>query len=709
MHRDMERLWQLEIGDAHSDVKSMSVQDKSVVSLWDESVVQVKGHYELPIPFRDSEPRLPANQDMAASRLASLGRRLRKDNSMLAQYSQGMDNLIVNGYAVKVPECELGRDDGRVWYLPHHPVVNPNKSKVRIVFDCAAKCKGVSLNDKVLPGPDLTNSLVGVLSRFRLRRVALMADIEAMFHQVSVTPEDRDVLRFLWWPNGDITSTPAVYRMNVHLFGGTWSPSCCTYALRRVASDNARDFLSSTLDTVCHDFYVDDCLKSVDSVEDAVRLYAELTDLLRKGGFNLTKWLSNEQAVLSQIPMNSRSPRVRTLDIGSPLEERALGVGWDLDADELLYKVGVMDKPLTRRGLLSMLSSVYDPLGLASPFILPARCIVQELCRTKHAWDDMIPQQQAEAWASWIRDLQGMSDVRFSRRVQDGDGEVTRELHHFSDASEIAYGVASYLRVERPDGVVSSQLVMAKSRLAPLKPLTIPRLELCAATLATRQDAMLRRELDVEIASSHFWTDSTLVLQYVRSEDRRFHTYMSNRVTEIRGQTELGNWHHVPTKDNPADDASRGLSASGLMSSRWQRGPAFLSQPPSVWPTLNLSPLDSRDPELKRAPIASLLIVAQDDPIERLLNAYSDWTRLLRAVAWVLLVRDACRQPDPMPDALRAEDLDRAEEAVLYHVQSTHFNEELKSLAETGKVQKRSKLAALQPKLRAALWSLGDD
>ena len=279
-----------------------------------------------------------------------------------------------------------------------------------------------------------------------------------------------------------------------------------------------------------------------------MQLYIELTDLLGRGGFNLTKWLSNEQAVLDRIPVNSRSPRVRTLDVGSLLEERALAVSWDLDSDELFFKVGKMDKPLTRRGLLSMLSSVFDPLRLASPFILLARQIVQELCRSKLGWDVEIPQQQAEAWASWVRDLAGMSDVRFPRMVQDENGKVTRELHHFSDASEVAYGVASYLRVVWPDGAVSTQLVMAKSRLAPLKPLTIPRLELCTATLATRQDAMLKRELDVEIVSSHFWADSSIVLQYIRSENKRFHTYVSNRMTEIRGRTELGNWHHVPTR-----------------------------------------------------------------------------------------------------------------------------------------------------------------
>ena len=171
-------------------------------------------------------------------------------------------------------------------------------------------------------------------------------------------------------------------------------PSCCTYALCCAASDNTRDYALSTWGTVCHDFYVDGCLKCVDTrVEEAVLQYAKLTDLMSRGGFNLTKWLSNEPVMLAKIPLNSRSPKVRTLDIGSPLEERVLNVCWDLDTDEHFYKVGAMAMPLTRRGLLSMLSTVCDLLGLDSPFILLARSIVQELCRIKLSWDGSIPQQ----------------------------------------------------------------------------------------------------------------------------------------------------------------------------------------------------------------------------------------------------------------------------------------------------------------------------
>ena len=171
-----------------------------------------------------------------------------------------------NGHARKVPRDRLDHPVDVVWYLPHHPVLNPNKpGKVRVVFDCAAKHQGTSLNDQLLHGPDLTNNLVGVMTRFRQEPVALMTDVESMFHQVNVNPNDCDALRFLLWPNNDLNSEPEEYQMMVHLFGATSSPSCANFALRRTAEDNQQEFSKEAVNSVKDNFYVDDCLKSVSS------------------------------------------------------------------------------------------------------------------------------------------------------------------------------------------------------------------------------------------------------------------------------------------------------------------------------------------------------------------------------------------------------------------------------------------------------------
>ena len=179
------------------------------------------------------------------------------------------------------------------------------------MFDCAAEYNGISLNSKVRQGPDLTNKLVGVLMRFRLHPIAIMADIQAMFHQVHVTLEDQDVLRFLWWPEGNLSKRPVSYKMTVHLFGGTWSPSCCAYALRRTAEDNGGSYSSEAVRTVIGNFYVDDCLKSMPTVHEAVDLVSELKKLTAQGGFNLTKWTSNDSDVIEKVPFNDRSKKAQ--------------------------------------------------------------------------------------------------------------------------------------------------------------------------------------------------------------------------------------------------------------------------------------------------------------------------------------------------------------------------------------------------------------
>ena len=191
---------------------------------------------------------------------------------------------------------------------------------------------------------------------------------------------------------------------------------------------------------------------------------------------------------------------------------------------------------------------------------------------------------EREQWDQWVNGLQDMDKICVPRCLQPFRS-VHKELHHFVDASEVAYGVVSYLRVVTTDGRINCTLVMAKSRLTPIKKLTVPRLELQAATLAARQNTLLRKELGLDLGPSTFWTDSTIVLQYISNVEARYRTFVAKRVAEIQDTTNAKEWCHIPTQENPADDASRGGPASSLMKSRWLHGPDFLQLPPERWPS----------------------------------------------------------------------------------------------------------------------------
>ena len=498
LHEKVERFWKIESSGIYEQEKGMSVEDHRVLELWDKNVSFSDGHYTLPIPFKNPALKPPDNQPMAEKRLSSLKRKLLKNYDLHRKYTEGMNDLLEKGYAVPVPKKDIHRNDGKVWYLPHHPVINPNKEKIRIVFDCAAEYNGILLNSMVRQYPDLTNKLVGVLMCFRLHPIAIMADIQAMFHQVRITHEDRDALRFLWWPEGNLSERPASYKMTVHLFGGTWSPSCCTYALQRTAKENAEAYSPGAVDTIERNFYVDDCLKSLPTVHEAISLVNELKKLTAEEGFNLTKWTSNNPDVIENVPFNDRSKRAQERSLNELTEDRALGVCWHIPEDHIGFQAQRMEQTLTKRGILSMLSSVYDPLGLASPFVLRVWWILQRLCDKIVDWDEPIPEIEEDQWKQWANELKDMNKIQVPRCLQPSP-TTHRELHHFADASEIAYGVVSYLRVVTTDGRIECTIVMAKARLAPIKRLTIPRLELQAATLAARQNALLQKELGLNL------------------------------------------------------------------------------------------------------------------------------------------------------------------------------------------------------------------
>ena len=368
--------------------------------------------------------------------------------------------------------------------------------------------------------------------------------------------------------------------MELHL------PAAQGYALKRTAEDNKEDFDAVTIATVKRDFYEDDCLKSVPTNPKAVKFVGELCESLSKGGFRLTKWISNSKKVMDSVIESEKAPSVRNLDFSEnvTLTERALVVQWNVHTVTIGFKTVDKKKPATRRGILSVICSVYDPLEFVSPCILPAKAIQQDLCLKGLSWDDPIPETSKQKREAWERELPKLEQFQIPRCFKPQD--VKRcELHHFSDASNGGYGAVSYLRQINTVGQVHCSLIMAKSRLAPLKAMTIPRMELSAVVLATRLGRMIKQEVTLSIDQSTFWTDSTCVLRYIENKDKRFQTFVANRISAILDQSTATQWRHVDTIQNPADEASRGMTVEALLNNeRWIQGPEFLRQPEEEWP-----------------------------------------------------------------------------------------------------------------------------
>ena len=432
-----------------------------------------------------------------------------------------------------------------MWYLPHHGVYNHKKpEKVRVVFDCSATYAGLSLNDCLLPGPDLTNSLVGVLSRFREHQVAFMADIESMFFQVRVPATHYDYLRFLWWPGGNLDGELKEYHMKVHLFGAISSPSICNFALRQIAIDHEAE-LDNTQYT----------LKSMPTVQSTCELVHHLSAACSSGGFRLTKFASNSVSVLNSIPKEDHSKELRCRDIDYdklPIEH-ALCIQWSVENDTFNFSVMLPNKPLTRRGVLSTVSALYDPLGLVAPFILPAKKILQDLCKeTSLDWDDVISEVYQNRFLKWLNDIPKLQHVSLKRcfKPETCKKVTSSQIHIFADASTIGYGAVAYLCQSDGEAIYSSFLI-GKARLAPSKATTIPRLELTAATVAVHLGHMMQKELDIPILNTYYHTDSTTVLYYISSEHRRFPVFVTNRVQQIRDCTDPQQWRYVDTSILP--------------------------------------------------------------------------------------------------------------------------------------------------------------
>ena len=323
---------------------------------------KVGDRYQTSLLWKDPNPQLPNNHVVAEKQLYSLEKRLAHDPGLARAYRDTISNNLEKGYCKKLSSKEASTPVKRQWFLPHHPVINPNKpGKVRRVLNAASSYKGTSLNDQLLTGPNLLNSLIGILMRFREERVALSAEIESMLSQVVVPAEDQTVLRFLWREHQ--SSAPDVYQYCRHIFGAKSSPTSVNYVLRQTAEDNFREFPKAA-ETVLLHFYMDDLFTSEESEDMALETHVNLTKLLLRGGFRLTKWYRSSREVLTRIPENELAPSLKGLDPeGELLIERALGVAWNTESDSFVFKNRTRSAT-TQRQVLSLIASIYDPLGM---------------------------------------------------------------------------------------------------------------------------------------------------------------------------------------------------------------------------------------------------------------------------------------------------------------------------------------------------------
>ena len=694
IENQLKEMYTHDFPEAHAEKAAMSNEDRKFLKMMDEGIAKIDGHYSLPLPFKTPDTQLSNNKSYALHRLESVKKKMQKDASFKKEYTEQIQKLINKGYA-SPSKCE---PQGQTWYIPHFGVFEPSKSRYRVVFDCSARYKGICLNDTLLQGPDLTNLLVGVLLRFRKGQFAFMADIEAMFYQVRVKDQHQTFLKFLWWPEGNIEAKPEEFQMRVHLFGAISSPSCANFALRQTVLDAEAEETPAGK-AVLNNFYVDDLLRSSDSAEEAVELMKNILKFCSSGGFNLTKFASNNKDILKFLPADKcLETSNSSQDIGKPNPiERALGVQWCLEADSLSFRISLDDKPLTRRGILSTISSVYDPLGLASPFLLRGRKILQQITALRDGWDKPVPSELANQWSLWRAELPKLAKLSVSRCYKSDElVEVKNQsLHVFSDASEFGYGVACYLRQVDIKGQVSVSLVLGKSRVAPLKTITIPRLELTAATLSVKLSSLVKDELQLDLCPDEvFWTDSMITLGYITNDVRRFRVFVANRCQKIRAYSQKSQWNHVESTQNPADHASRGIAFEDEEKvSQWFEGPAFLLQPNQDWNNSadTLYSVDSEDKEIRCFTVKAQLHA--ESTLYRLENI-SSWQRIIRVVATLYKFMEHCKDQSQKSHHISVNNMLSAERAVLKMIQKSYLSEELKFYS-TKKVTDKGRKSSL--------------
>lgn len=660
------------------------------------------GQFIVRLPLIDGVATLGQSYNYAACRQLQIEKRFKRDPLYHAKYTEFMEQYENLHHMEEVPAhnettCE--------YFIPHHAVLKDSSltTKLRVVFDASQKSSnGRSLNEQLLIGPKQQQELTCIIMRWRKHAVVFTADIEKMYRQILVDERDRGLQKIVW--RKALAVPLKQYQLTTVTYGTSAAPYLAIKTLRQLAVNDQKRFPIGAEITL-RDFYVDDVLTGCDTIEEAVEAKTQLMALLNAGHFSLRKWSSNRSEVIADLPQSflaCQLPQAINLEDGI----KTLGINWHPGADEFGFKIHLnQNKPIaSKRSLLSDMAKLYDPLGWLAPSTIKAKLMFQDLWRLNLQWDDRLPSNLACKYIEYRSELPSLEDIKIRRWLHCDALSQRIELHGFCDASITAYAAVVYVRVVHADGSIHVNLLAAKTKVAPLKSISIPRLELCGAVLLAQLITTITDAMEFNNVTTYAWTDSTIVLAWLNGEPSRWNVFVANRVTTILENLTANQWNHVISAENAADCASRGIMPSQLKDlDIWWHGPSWLRQSESHWPSK--MPIVSTEEESRKAAHHR-----QVSEIYDLIDRFSSLSRMRRVSAFILRfiynakqLQKSHRKFGPLQPA----ELNAAQIKWIQLTQMHHFGREIKMLKQHTPIPNSSSIIRLTPFLHSGIIRVG--
>ncbi|XP_055714350.1 uncharacterized protein LOC129808593 [Phlebotomus papatasi] len=634
------------------------------------------GRYVVRLPTRDNVHELGDSRQMTERRFRCVERRLQRDENLYVQYRDftrqyealGHMRKLPLGYSSPMPEV----------YLCHHAVVKDSATTpVRVVFDASAKTSsGLSLNSVLMVGAKTQDDLFDIL--------------------IEIHKDDQNMQRILY---RESPSQPLqTYLLSTVSYGTASAPCLATRSLLQLVLDENRNYPLAAA-VVEKDFYVDDLLTGTSDMESAQKLRKELTTMLQAGGFVQKKWSSNSTEVLAEIPEADRELN-SSLNLNTEEIVKTLGLNLNPTLDIFWFTTTSFHETITKRTMLSDIAKTYDPLGLLSPITVTAKIMMQSLWDIKVDWDTPLPPEVCESWKQYQQNLkEAVANIRVPRQITNIIQPTSIQLFGFSDASEKAYAACVYVRATDAQNKISSRLLCAKTKVAPRKSVTLPRLELLGATLLAKLLKRLKKKMTLPIDYVHAFSDSTIVLCWIQSEPQRWKTFVANRVALIQDVVPSINWHHVVSQENPADLASRGVGTSVLLEDPiWFHGSSWITDADIQFQSLqDDDQVDGAHLEMRK----TVSLVSTNSFFAELIARFSSMRRLVRFVAiWQRFINNLhskVKGQELTSGCLTPTELNQARNFLMRQVQMEIFSEDYHELSEKGYVSKESRIRNLTP------------